>query len=156
MQKSWTPEEDERLCAMRRKGMAFSAIARELHRTGPACNDRYLRLIRGEIVPGMGRGAQPWTPEEDAMLVEAYRSHAPLWQLSSRIGRTEHACKNRARILGVAETRLPPQTPPDCLSLRRCHDCGKPTVDYRCSSCRAKFRRRHGVSEFCNDEEGLP
>lgn len=33
------------------------------------------------------------------------------------------------------------------LSVRKCHDCGKPTTDYRCSSCRDKWRKRHGVPE---------
>lgn len=30
---------------------------------------------------------------------------------------------------------------------RRCHDCGKPTPDYRCPKCLAKWRKKHGVSE---------
>lgn len=29
---------------------------------------------------------------------------------------------------------------------RACHDCGRPTTDYRCPACREKFRRRHGVA----------
>ena len=29
---------------------------------------------------------------------------------------------------------------------RRCHDCGRPTPDYRCPACWAAFRRRHGVT----------
>ena len=31
------------------------------------------------------------------------------------------------------------------LSIRKCHDCGKPTTDYRCERCRTLFRNRHGV-----------
>ena len=27
-----------------------------------------------------------------------------------------------------------------------CHDCGRPTTDYRCPACRAAFRKRHKVS----------
>ena len=29
---------------------------------------------------------------------------------------------------------------------RACHDCGRPTTDYRCPACRAAFRQRHGVA----------
>lgn len=29
---------------------------------------------------------------------------------------------------------------------RKCHDCGKPTNDYRCYKCLAKWRIKHGVS----------
>lgn len=29
---------------------------------------------------------------------------------------------------------------------RKCHDCGKPTSDYRCQECWKKWRRKHGVS----------
>ena len=29
---------------------------------------------------------------------------------------------------------------------RACHDCGRPTTDYRCPVCQKKFRQRHNVS----------
>lgn len=29
---------------------------------------------------------------------------------------------------------------------RPCHDCGKPTTDYRCSACRRKWATKHGVT----------
>ena len=28
---------------------------------------------------------------------------------------------------------------------RACHDCGRPTTDYRCPVCQKKFLQRHGV-----------
>lgn len=28
---------------------------------------------------------------------------------------------------------------------RACHDCGKPTTDYRCPQCRYKWAKKHGV-----------
>ena len=30
--------------------------------------------------------------------------------------------------------------------LRKCHDCGRATTDYRCPVCQKKFRQRHNVS----------
>lgn len=29
---------------------------------------------------------------------------------------------------------------------RKCHDCGKPTYNYRCTPCTAKWKRKHAVS----------
>lgn len=30
--------------------------------------------------------------------------------------------------------------------MRRCHDCGRPTTDYRCPRCWARLRRRGGYA----------
>ena len=39
--------------------------------------------------------------------------------------------------------------------LRRCHDCGAPTTDYRCPACWAKLRRKGGynLSDTVQDVE---
>ena len=36
---------------------------------------------------------------------------------------------------------------------RVCHDCGKPTTNYRCDECWAKLRRRNGLAIADTDEE---
>lgn len=38
---------------------------------------------------------------------------------------------------------------------RACHDCGRPTTDYRCPACREKFRQRYGVSTNADCGEWL-
>jgi len=38
---------------------------------------------------------------------------------------------------------------------RVCHDCGRPTPDYRCSRCRAVWKQIHGVSSFTGDLDAL-
>lgn len=35
---------------------------------------------------------------------------------------------------------------------RTCHDCGKPTNDYRCSACLAKWRAKNHVSSWSGDD----
>ena len=30
--------------------------------------------------------------------------------------------------------------------LRKCHDCGRPTVDFRCLACRAAWRVKNGLA----------
>jgi len=36
-------------------------------------------------------------------------------------------------------------TPTGMLPKRKCHDCGKPTYNYRCDKCLKKWRERWGV-----------
>ena len=35
---------------------------------------------------------------------------------------------------------------------RLCHDCGKPTSNYRCDKCRAKWCIKHGVTDMYDPE----
>jgi recombinational DNA repair protein RecR len=37
--------------------------------------------------------------------------------------------------------------------MRKCHDCGEPTTDYRCTACRSKWRIKHGISPNMSDSE---
>lgn len=37
--------------------------------------------------------------------------------------------------------------------LRKCHDCGKPTRDYRCAKCRLKYNRKFQVTPGCLELE---
>lgn len=39
--------------------------------------------------------------------------------------------------------------------LRKCHDCGRPTVDFRCPSCRTAWRIKNGLAPMRSvfDEE---
>lgn len=57
------------------------------------------------------------------------------------------ACRRRH---SEAEGRESPRRKPDAVAVRACHDCGRPTADYRCSACWEKFRQRYGVAA---DEE---
>ena len=36
---------------------------------------------------------------------------------------------------------------------RRCHDCGKPTYNYRCAKCWKKYKEKHKLAAGENDEE---
>ena len=36
---------------------------------------------------------------------------------------------------------------------RKCHDCGKPTFNYRCSACWEKWRAKYGVIPDVLDED---
>lgn len=43
----------------------------------------------------------------------------------------------------------------DGIFVRRCHDCGRATSDYRCPACLRKWRLKNGVLLDAKDEEGL-
>ena len=34
---------------------------------------------------------------------------------------------------------------------RACHDCGRPTWNYRCHDCDTKHKKKHGVTGSAND-----
>lgn len=37
--------------------------------------------------------------------------------------------------------------------VRRCHDCGRPTYNYRCQDCLTRWREKHHVSLSVEDED---
>ena len=59
------------------------------------------------------------------------------------------------RVKKYAKEKQTPKEQPQ----RFCHDCGKPTSDYRCPKCRAKWKKKHGVTEsndnFAHDVYGV-
>jgi len=57
----------------------------------------------------------------------------------AREKREERGLKRKARDARNRPAHNLPST------LRKCHDCGCPTTDYRCASCRATWRCKHGV-----------
>jgi rRNA maturation endonuclease Nob1 len=64
-------------------------------------------------------------------------------EIGALLGRTDKSVKARALHLslrGGPKPRLPKQKD----HMRKCHDCGKPTPDYRCPACWRKLRRRLG------------
>lgn len=153
----WSAEEDALLCDLRRQGLTWSRIAARLGRTEGAVSNRHSELMTGKTVSGASRGRfDPWRAEEDAVLIEAYRQPGgpDLQEASRRIGRSLGACRSRAKVLGLAQRRASPQKRRGNSGSRRCHDCGKPTTDYRCPQCLAKWRHKNGVRD-ASEEEGL-
>lgn len=146
--RAWTREDEALLCEMRREGRTWRQIAGALRRSEAACANRHSEILTGKVRPGADRGRHdPWRPEEDAVLREAYRQPGGpnLLEVGRRIGRSEGACRTRAKILGIAAPRPSPQKIHGCAGARRCHDCGAPTFDYRCPACRKKWQLKHGV-----------
>jgi len=140
----WSSEDEAILRKLRAQGKTFREISIVLGRTVSACVNRHSELTRGKITAAPeGRSRfDPWRPEEDLAVASSYLPGGPtLLEVSEKIGRTYAACKKRARELELSEPRPPKPRP----GLRKCHDCGRPTPDYRCPACRKKWQIKHGV-----------
>lgn len=89
---------------------------------------------------------RPWTPAEEARL---WSLHAQGWSwdsIAKALNRSRQACSTRLCSLGVPQEEDYPVSE-ECLGTdsgkRKCHDCGRPTYDYRCARCRRKWQIRN-------------
>ena len=100
-----------------------------------------------------------FSSEEDARLLELWKQGVPYERIAEQFGRTVGACMNRVYRLrrGMGVTRPRPEAPVEhgMEERHRCCGCGRPTPDHRCPACLAEWRRKHGVSEWLKDVEGL-
>ena len=141
----WTPEDDARLLELKALGWTREQIAEDLGRSLGGIADRQTRLRKAgklaQFVP------QTWTEEEIAWLKTRYgRRGWNVARCAEHLGKSESSVKGAARRYGIVEKRgsrgsgkadAPPPPPP---GKRRCHDCGRPTVDYRYPRCWARLR----------------
>lgn len=159
MAREWTDAEDAVLRRMLAAGMSFDAAATALARTPAACISRSRALAPKRTE---SRAGSLWTPEEDAVLKQCVRCGGTWEQAASRLpGRTACACHARAKLVGLQKPRPRREEKPPPLPLkpamRRCHDCGRPTPDYRCPKCLEKWRAKHGVPPSgAGEPEGYP
>jgi hypothetical protein len=134
----WTPEED----AMLKELWPVLSMEQISERIGRTVKGIYRRANRLGLTCGNQAAKVPWTPEEDKMLKENIGSmtYAEIGEL---LGRSEKSVKHRALHLSLRGGSKP--RPPKLDNVKRkCHDCGKPTPDYRCPSCWRKLRQRLG------------
>ena len=82
--------------------------------------------------------SRPWTAEEDRKLQWLMFVGAETAQIARFFGRSQQAVCMRARSIRTGGSQKEPT--------RRCHDCGRPTTDYRCPRCWARLRSRGGYS----------
>ena len=137
----WTPEEDAMLAEFwhvlpvgqisERLGRTVKGIYRRAHRLGLTSREQSVKV--------------PWTPDEDAVL-KAHLGTMTYAEIGTLLGRTDKSVKARAlslQLRGGPKPRLPKQK----VFMRKCHDCGRPTPDYRCSKCWAKLREKYKYEE---------
>ena len=89
----FTAEEDELLRkAMEQSFVSWVKLAESIPgRTARQCRDRWVNYLAPQNRNG------PWTPEEDTLLWESYRTYGPQWARIARFlnGRSENNVKNR-------------------------------------------------------------
>ena len=144
----WSPEEDAQI---RRLGgrLGGEALGRLMHRSADAVRKRARKLGVSLKTGGTGRF---WTPEEDAVLRE-HALRTPWVEIADMLGRTAPGCEYRAKVLGLIHKPKKRYAPPKIREgMRACHDCGRPTYDYRCSECWKKIRAEQDYSYDDGDE----
>ena len=111
---SWTPEEDETILkfVQTHSDKEWSKLALILTgRTGKQCRERF----RNHLDPSINR--DPWTPEEDQMLIDLHAKFGNAWTTISAYikGRSDNCIKNRwnskvrKRVEGVQPRRPLPE-----------------------------------------------
>ena len=142
--KFWSEEEDNTIMEMRKQGASWGAVARALGRESPtACANRWYRLRHG--ASSETSHAAYWAWDEDELIRKAYMdSQADLEALANELGRTVIAVRERAKDLGCV-SKLSKRDAGDGSGVRKCHDCGKDTHNFRCPACLKRWRAQHGV-----------
>ena len=131
----WTREEDETLQKLW-PVMSVAQIAEQMNRSPKGVYRRANRL--GLACGKVQEAKKAWTAEDDAVLKENLDT-LTYAEIGLLLGRTEKSVKARAlnrNLRGGPEPRMPKPKG----YLRKCHDCGKPTPDFRCPKCWAKIR----------------
>lgn len=138
----WTSEEDALLAEL----WHVLPVEQISERIGRSVKGIYRRATRLGLTSGEFQGLKvPWTPEEDRVLRE-HVGTMTYAEIGLLLGRTDKSVKARALHLclrGGPKPRLPKQK----AHMRKCHDCGRPTSDYRCAKCWAKLREKYKYEE---------
>ena len=105
-----------------------------------------------------------WTQDDVAKLVAMLRDGRTTEEAANALGRTvpaiwQYMRYHRQAFQGLPERRGGSRSRGAHMRggvyTRRCHDCGRPTTDYRCPACWAKLRRKGGynLSDTVQDVE---
>ena len=138
----WTPEEDALLAEL----WHVLPVEQISERIGRSAKGIYRRATRLGLTSGESQGLKkPWTPEEDAVL-KVHVGTMTYAEIGVLLGRTDKSVKARALHLSLRGGPKP-RLPKPSAGHRRCHDCGRPTSDYRCSKCWAKLREKYKYEE---------
>lgn len=90
-----------------------------------------------------------WSKDDDTLQKETGRSLKYIRQ--NRLKLANATEEERAAITEAKKAAR--RTSKDTKYARVCHDCGKPTNDYRCPTCLHKWRVKHGVTSGYVDDD---
>lgn len=81
---------------------------------------------------------KPWSAEDDKKFGWLKSVDASTKDIARFFGRSPEAIRGHAKSIRTGGSQKEPT--------RRCHDCGRPTTDYRCPACWARLRSRGGYA----------
>jgi len=138
----WSPEEDKKLAELWHV-LSVPEISERLHRTVKGV---YRRANRLGLTSGERQEKRHWTPEDDAVLKQNLGTMTYA-EIGGLLNRTDKSVKARALALQLRGGPKPRLPKPRGKNMRKCHNCGRPTPDYRCSKCWAKLREKYRYEE---------
>lgn len=89
----------------------------------------------------------PWTRQDIAKLKRLHAQGRSWGSIAEALGRSKQACQTRFWLVshGRPKAELPEDEDDGLENLRRCHDCGCPTHNFRCARCRRKWQIKNGA-----------
>ena len=106
----FTPEEDERLkmLVMRHGTNSWNIVSQFMGNRNPRqCRERWKNYVDPEL------RSDPWTPEEDDLLLKKYRELGPRWNKIAKyfVRRSDNSLRNRWQLMLRKHNRLSQQMP---------------------------------------------
>lgn len=128
----WSTEDESRLIELRRQGMSWIDIAKEINRTttssairtGDGCSGRYRRLLPAEQRKRIHNTGERWTKEDETRLEELLRQFVKPRDIAAILGKKPRSIYNKIQymrnpVLSIKiEPSLRPEPSPDLLDDR--------------------------------------
>ena len=99
----------------------------------------------------LAKNCAAWADWERDKLCRLYALGLTVDDIAKVLGRSPAAVHTQCSLIGLRRTEdmrsYPPSGACGPKPKRKCHDCGRPTDDYRCPVCLRKWRQKNGVSE---------
>lgn len=147
----YTYADDEWLCEHYTDASVDELRARFPERTLKALRAHAHLLGLKRSPEALAKNHNVWADWERDKLRKLYALNLPIDDIAKVLCRSPAAVHTQCSLIGLRRTEdmrsYPPSGACGPKPKRKCHDCGRPTDDYRCPVCLRKWRQKNGVSE---------